>query len=721
MRDVIRFCLRCIFRVCKVKCRFNFDINDLPQKGVYISNHVSYLDAVLLFAFLPGNPLFVLHGELSRKTWLRMILHTADVFEYNNIDAGCLKELIEKVKQGRLCVIFPEGRMTSHGGLMKIYESAGLLADKADVPVIPVWIDGPQFSCFARTGGKLPHRNFPTTKIEVYPPQPLKLQDNLRHIRDHISNEVYLIMRDKYFLNAFDPNIGIFEQILRASKIYGKDKGKRRYILEDIKREPNTYRDVLVKSYILGKALQKRSVVGENMGIILPNLVATVCTFLGLNAYGRVPVMINFTAGVDNVLSMCRTVCLKKVISSRLFVKNAGLEKLMQALKDAGMQIIYLEDVGKKITLFDKLRGLYHYKFKTVPYKQNNTGIATILFTSGSEGMPKAVVLTQGNLVSNIWQVASFENFTIQDVVFNSLPMFHSFSLNLGTFLGLSQGAKVFLYPSPLHFRVITELLYEISATVMIATDTFYRSYAKISHPYDFSTLRLVYAGAEPVKLDTRNLLSERLGVRLMEAYGCTECAPAVSGNNKIFNKFGTIGKLAPGMECKLEPVDGIETGGELCVKGPNVMAGYILPENPGVLVPVKDGWYHTGDVVDIDDIGFIKIKDRIKRFAKIGGEMVSLAAVENMVRKAIGEFKEGVEIGVVSVPHETKGEQIVVVTNQKEMQIEQLKDYAKQNGLPELYVPRTIIYKDCIPTFATGKIDNVTLKKDIMAELNIA
>ncbi len=704
----------------KVRVRFHFDTKDLPTKGVYISNHLSFLDPIILFAFLPGNPIFAMHGQIYRNRWIRFLMKTADMVEYSNIDPMALKDLITKVKSGRFVMIFPEGRISDNGGLMKIYESAGLLADKADAPVIPIWINGAQFSYFSKTKGKLPHRPFPRIRVSVGEPKPLKLQDELRRQRDHISNEIYMILREHGFQSVYNKKMTLFKWFVKTAKIYGKKGFSRAYVYEDIQRKPQTYRDVIIKSYVLGHAIKKRTSLKEPVGVILPNLVATVCTFLGMNAYGRIPVMINFSAGLENVLSMCRTVQLKKIITSHAFVKNGGLEELMEGLKAAGLEIIYLEDMAKKISLWEKINGLLRYKIKRIPYKAKGSDTAVILFTSGSEGMPKAVVLTHNNLVSNILQIISFQTLDHTDIVFNSLPMFHSLGLVVCTFFGPMQGAKVFLYPSPLHFRIITELLNETSATVMIATDTFYRSYAKISHPFDFSRLKLCYAGGEGVKLDTRNLLSERLGKRLMEAYGTTECSPVVTVNNLVFNKFGTIGKLAPGMECKLEPVDGIETGGELCVKGPNVMAGYILPENPGVLVPVKDGWYHTGDVVDIDEIGFIKIKDRIKRFAKIGGEMVSLAAVENMVRKAIGEFKEGVEIGVVSVPHETKGEQIVVVTNQKEFTLEELKNYARQNSFPELYIPRLILSKAKLPVFATGKTDNVTLKKDVMAELNI-
>lgn len=721
MRNFVRFCLRCMFLLFKVRFDMRFDLKDLPQKGVYISNHVSYVDPIILFAFLPGNPIFALHGQLYRNIWVRFFMRKADVMEYGNLDVPDLKNLIAKVDSGRLCVIFPEGRMTTNGNIMKIYESAGLIADKTNSPIIPIWINGLQYCrFFSKTGGRLPHWYFPKVKIVVEKPRPLKLKDNLRHVRNHISNEIYMIMRQMMFESMYNPKLTVFTQLIKAAKVHAKKcMGLvRPKVLEDIGRKPKSFKDIMLGAYVLGRYFNKTSVYQESVGVLLPNSVAAVCTFFGLNAYGQVPVMLNFSAGAQNIVSGINTTLVKKVITSKLFIKKGGFEELVKAIEENGTEVIYLEEVAKKISLPAKLLALLQYKIKYVPYKATPDDRAVILFTSGSEGAPKAVVLSNRNVISNVWQIASFETLNRTDVVLNSMPLFHSFGLVLGTLYALYQGAKVFLYPSPLHFRVISDLLYELNATVMIGTDTFFRSYAKIAHPLDFGSLRLCYAGAEGVKLDTRNLLNERLGARLMEAYGTTECSPAVAGNNMVFNKFGTIGKLCPGMECRLEKVDGIEEGGELVVKGPNVMAGYIMADNPGVLVEPHNGWYHTGDVVEIDDIGFIKIKDRIKRFAKIGGEMVSLKAVENMICKAF-EGKDEFCCGVVAVPHENKGEQIVVVTNEPTLTSDMLHEFIRKNGYPELYMPRIILYKDKIPTSGTGKVDNVTLKKEVIAELN--
>ncbi len=722
MRNFVRFWLRLVFTVFKVRCNIQFDANKLPTKAVYISNHVSFLDPIMLFAFLPGNPVFALSGHLYRNKWIRILMQTADVMPFNPIEPGDLKELIAKIDSGRCCVMFAEGRMTDNGGLMKIYEAPGLAADKSGAPIVPVWIDGPQYGYFSKTKGKLPHRPLPRINITVRKPIKFKLKDELRRQRDHISNEVYMIMRDMCYDAVNNGDISLFGMLMKVAKINSKQGWFHRpKFFEDINRVPQSYKDIVIKSFVLGRFFKKMTAPGEHVALLLPNALANLCTLFGLSAYERIPVMLNFSVGSKNMVSMCNTAQVKLIITSHLFIRNAKLESVVDDLREAGYRIFYLEDLRKYITLREKIEAYIRYKVKRVPHPEGGKKKAVILFTSGSEGAPKAVVLSHSNIISNVDQLSCIETLTTKDTLLNALPMFHSFGLTVGTFFPIFKGSKLFLYPSPLHYRIIAELSYEIGATALLGTDTFFRGYAKIAHPMDFRRLRIMYGGAEAVKSDTRNLWGERLGVSVKEAYGSTECSPVVTANNCIFNRFGSIGKLLPKIEHKIVPVDGIEKGGELWVKGPNVMLGYYLPENPGVLVPPQDGWYHTGDVVEIDEIGFVYIRDRIKRFAKVGGEMVSLNAVHSMVVQALEA--DGVEYayGIVAVPHDTKGEQIVLATNNKKATNDRLHAYIKQNGLPELYLPRVIIYRDSLPVFATGKADNVTLKKEVMAELNIA
>lgn len=711
-----------------MRCNIQFDLADLPTKAVYVSNHVSFLDPIILFAFLPGNPVFALNGHLYRRKFIRFLMKKADILLFNPIEPGDIKNLIAQVDSGRQVVIFAEGRMTENGGLMKIYEAPGLVADKSKAPLIPIWINGPQYGYFSKTKGKLPHRPLPKVMITVGKPRSFKLKDELRRQRDHISNEVYQILREMSFEVNYNPNISLFAQLMKTAKVHAK-KGliHRPKFVEDVQRVPNSYKDIIIKSFVLGKYFKRRTLPGEHVAIFLPNSIATVCTFFGLSAYDRVPVMLNFSVGAHNMISMCQTAQVRIVITSLTFIKTAKLENAVEVLKANGFNVIYLESLRKDIGLWEKINAYLRYKIKRVPHKDGGNKKAVILFTSGSEGAPKAVVLSHANIISNIKQMSAIETINTTDTVFNALPMFHSFGLTVGTLFPMLEGAKLFLYPSPLHYRIVAELVYEIGATIMFGTDTFFRGYGRIAHPFDFHNVRFMFGGAEAVKADTRDMWMERLGIRVMEAYGSTECSPVVTANNRIFNRFGSIGKLLPAMEYKIQPIDGIEKGGELVVRGPNVMLGYILPSQPGVLQPLEDGWYHTGDVVEIDEIGFIYIKDRIKRFAKIGGEMVSLNAVDNMVRKAYEWMSpqdksedngEMFSYGVVAIPHESKGEQIVLVTNNRMVTQEVLHSYIKNNGMSELYLPRIILFRDKLPMFATGKADNVTLKKEVLEEL---
>lgn len=720
MLNFVKFCLRIILKLMKTRCVFEYNPQKFPKKAVYVANHVSYLDPIMLFAFLPGNPVFAMNGHLWRRHWIRFFMQRADVVEFNPIEPADIKKLIAKVDEGRQVVIFAEGRITESGGLMKIYEAPGLVADKSKAPIIPVWIDGPQYSYFSKTKGKLPHRPLPKMCIHVGKPQSFKLKDELRRQRDHISNEVYVILREMGFKINYDPEISLFAQLMKTAKVYSRNGffSKRPRIIEDINRKQKSYKDIIIASFALGRSFRKFTSHNENVGVLLPNAIATVCTFFGLSAFERTPVMINFSVGAKNMVSMCRTALVKSVITSKAFIIKAKMENVVDEIKNSGVKIVYLEDIAKKMSIWTKLNALLSYKVKRVPYKKGGNKKAAILFTSGSEGAPKGVVLSHANFMANINQMAAIQTINFKDLLFNALPMFHSFGLTVGTLFPLFQGSKLFLYPSPLHYRVVAELVYELGATLMIGTDTFLRGYAKIAHPYDFHNVRLMYSGGEAAKQDTRSMWMEHSGVRMMEAYGATECTPVMTANNGIFNKFGSIGKLLPGMQYRISPVDGIETGGELCVKGPNVMMGYYMPDNPGVLVPPENGWYHTGDVVDIDEIGFFTIKDRIKRFAKIGGEMVSLNAVQDMVIDATKDMGVDYAYGVVAVPHESKGEQIVLVTNNEQVTSSFLHEYVKANGMSELYLPRVILYHEKLPVFATGKADNVTLKKEVMAEL---
>lgn len=504
---------------------------------------------------------------------------------------------------------------------------------------------------------------------------------------------------------------GIFDALIAARETYGDKE-----ILEDQDRKPLTYTGLIRAAFVLGRKIAAMTELEERVGILLPSSMGTVVTFYGLHAHGRVPVMINFTAGERNIKAALAAAGVKKVLTARRFIQQAKLEELITDIETVA-EIVWLDDVRATIGLPDKLYGLAagiaprRFRVKTDAHAPG-----VVLFTSGSFGAPKGVVLSQANLVANCRQVAQHIDLKPEWVMFNPLPTFHCFGLTGGVLLPLLQGMKAFQYPSPLHAKQIVELLPQVKASILFATDTFLNQYARVAGPDDFSTLQFVVAGAERVRDETHHLFNTRFhGLKLLEGYGATEAAPVVAVNHPDRNRPGSVGQILPGMEWKLEEVPGIADGGRLYLRGPNVMEGYLSPDDPRKIEPLVDGWHDTGDIVDLDAEGYITILGRVKRFAKIGGEMVSLTAVEGLASAVWPDARHA----VVSIPDSRKGEKLVLVTDRKDAEVARLAEWAREHGAPELAVPKKILRVDDVPVLGTGKTDYVAIQQ--MAELDKA
>lgn len=509
---------------------------------------------------------------------------------------------------------------------------------------------------------------------------------------------------------TFDPahaRSTLFSGFIEAAETHGRDK----VILEDADGTTLTYGRLTLASLVLGRRIAKLTRRGENVGLLLPNAAGLVITLLGLNAYERVAAVLNFTAGKRALTSAVRTAQLRTILTSKRFVEAGKLEELIAALNaaeyapGAKARVVYLEDVRDGISIIDKVAGavraaLARSIYRPAPGKADNP--AVILFTSGTEGAPKGVVLTNANLLANTYQALDHMRaiFGPQEILLNPLPLFHSFGLTAGTLVPLFAGAKCVLYPSPLHYRQVAKLIEKSKATLLVSTDTFLAGYARAAEPGQLASLRHVVAGAEKVKEPTRELWA-RNGTDILEGYGVTECAPVLACNKPDANNQGTVGRLLPGVEARLEAVPGLSQGKRLFVRGPNIMAGYLLADSPGVVVSPEDGWHDTGDIVTIDD-GYVSIRGRAKRFAKLGGEMVSLAAVETL---ASGLWNDAQHV-VLSFPDPRKGEQLLLVTDKPGASKDDLLAYARQQGFPELWVPKAVLIVPAVPVLSTGKID---------------
>ncbi len=503
----------------------------------------------------------------------------------------------------------------------------------------------------------------------------------------------------------------VFDGLIAAREKYGDKE-----ILEDIDRKPLTYTGLIRAAFVLGRKIAAMTEPAERVGILLPSSSGVVVTYYGLHAHGRVPVMLNFTSGQANIKAAIQAAGVKKILSAKRFVTQAKIEDLMDDLATVA-EIVWLDDVRKTIGLPDKLYGLMagmmpkQFRVKTDP-----TSPGVVLFTSGSFGAPKGVVLSQWNLVANCRQVAQHIDLKPEWVMFNPLPTFHCFGLTGGVLLPILHGMKAFQYPSPLHAKQIVELLPDVKASILFATDTFLNQYARVAAPDDFATLQFVVAGAERVRPETHHLFNTRFhGLKLLEGYGATEAAPVVAVNHPDRNRPGTVGQMMPGLEWRIDPVDGIPDGGRLFLRGPNVMRGYLAADDPRSIEPLAGGWHDTGDIVDIDKDGYVSILGRVKRFAKIGGEMVSLTAVEGLASAVWPEARHA----VVSIPDARKGEKLVLVTDRRDADVARLAEWARSHGAPELAVPKKILRVVEVPVLGTGKTDYVRIQQ--MAELDRA
>ena len=703
-RSFVRVLFEAMFNVT-VKGQANF--RQAGHRLLIVANHASAIDALLIVAFMPERISVVLPLEAQKRLFTRICRLFADVHVVDVKDAMALRPIIALLKQNRKVLVFPEGRSSVTGSVMKVYAGVGIIAENANANILPICITGAQYSKFSFQKGLHKTHLFPKIRLSIMPARKLAADraEDKRKRNYSISLQLYRMMSDM-MVEAFNSNRNLYKALRDAKTVFGG----HREIAEDSSRATLTYNKLLLKSQVLGRAAADLFKDEEYVGVMMPNALANLVLFFALTAADKVPAMLNFSSGSAQILSCMKAVGIKSVVTAHAFIEAAKLEPVVAALEENGVRLVYLDEMAKNLSAGVKIRGIFRHLFSIMPKRRANEA-ATVLFTSGSEGKPKAVLLSHTNFLINGYQAVVEEILTPRDIIFNALPMFHSFGLGVATLLPVINGMKTVLYPSPLHYRVIPELIYDTNATVLFGTDTFLAGYGNAAHPYDFYSLRLAIVGAEKLKESTEKLYIEKFGLRIMEGYGATECSPLVSLNSRMYAKRDSVGRIVPALEYKLEPVEGIREGKKLVVRGKNVMMGYMREENPGVLEAPKDGWYDTGDIVEVDDEDFIFIKGRAKRFAKVGGEMISLPAIETAVNELYPETMNG----IVAVSDEKKGEKLVLFTTCRTAEASAVKAFIRQKGLSDLGAPSQIVALAEMPLIGSGKVDYVTLKK--MAE----
>ncbi|MGH8247592.1 MAG: AMP-binding protein, partial [Gammaproteobacteria bacterium] len=528
MTKAIKFVLRLLLRLLyRVEVSGMTHYRESGRRVLIIANHSSLLDGILLYAWLPETPTFAINTQIASRPLFKPFLRFVDLFMMDPTNPLSVKSLIRFIREDRKAVVFPEGRLTVTGIPMKVYEGPGMVADKAAATILPIAIDGAQFSPFSYMHGRGRIVWFPKISLTVLPPERLNIDRAVQgHARRKAAGQAMHRLMLRIFYATYDYRSSVFAAVVRAARQHGMG----RIILEDINREPIRYRQLIMRVLILAHALRGHGAAGDRVGLLLPNAAVTPIVFLALHYLGRVPAMLNYTAGPQSVLRACETGRVRLVYTSRKFVAAGQLEELIAALQP-GLQVVFLEDLRATISALDKLRGWFkglrpEWHYRQDCERRDPDGESVLLFTSGSEGHPKGVLLSHANLLSNYAQVRCLIDYRSSDLMFSCLPLFHSFGLNGGLLMPMLGGSRVFLYPTPLHYRIIPELIYELGATILFGTSTFFKGYAHHAHPFDFQSLRYAVAGAERLRDDTQRTWMEKFGIRILQGYGVTEASP---------------------------------------------------------------------------------------------------------------------------------------------------------------------------------------------------
>lgn len=705
MKRVLHWLVKILFRYKA----FGTEVLKTPGPVLLLPNHVSWFDWLFLAVLLDEDWKFVTSSITAQASPLhRLLMVNKLTFPIDPASPYAVKRMAEFLNAGGRLVLFPEGQLSRTGTLMKIFDGTGFLLQKTKAKVIPCYLRGAKRILVS------PNREkklfFP--KVTAHFGLPLDPPRTEQASAAKARAALTTWLRDQLVSLQFQTEMDfgprhLLDAIVEAARIQPSKK-----VLDDATNQSLSYRRVIIGADLLSQAMSKTlNPRSTRVGVLLPNVNATPVALMALWTLGKCPAVLNYSTGVPTMLACLELARVNQVVTSRAFLERAKIPA--NPFLSAGIELIYLEDLRQGIEPKQKLQAFARQLVWLKLWRMHDSEEATavILFTSGSEGVPKGVELTHKNILANIRQMLAVTDLQDTDRLFTCLPIFHSFGLTVGTILPLVRGMSVFIYPSPLHYRVVPSAFYGQHCTVLLSTNTFLNGYARKAQPYDFRSMRYLFAAAEKLQETTARTWAQRFGVRILEGYGATECAPCVAVNTPLQPKYGTVGRLMPGMEARLEPVEGVEAGGRLFVRGPNVMRGYL---NKDANLKFQDlaGWYDTGDIVSIDDEGFYQIQGRLKRFAKVSGEMVSLTAVEEALAGAFPQFGMRCQIAIVTRHDEEKGEALIAVTNEPKLGVEDLRAVIRGKGMTNLCVPREIRYLREIPKLGTGKTNHRELQR---------
>jgi acyl-[acyl-carrier-protein]-phospholipid O-acyltransferase/long-chain-fatty-acid--[acyl-carrier-protein] ligase len=690
---------------------------NIPYKGpaLLVSNHVSFVDAILIGASMPRFIRFMLHREFYENRWLHRffrLMKAVSVGTRPREIVASLRRARQEIDAGEVVCIFAEGAISRTGHLLPFRRGFEKIVENSNVPIIPVHLDQVWGSIFSFKEGRFFWKRpkllpYPVT-VSFGPPLPPSA--SVQQVRQAVQELESAAARHRR-----GPR-----DLLHAKFIGMAKRHWSAFCMADTTGVELTFGRALIGARLMASWLRIRAADETLVGVLLPASVGGALANIAVALAGKVPVNLNFTAGPDGMRQAIERCGIKTILTSRVFLAKANLEEL------PGM--VFLEELRKTFTPAQK--ALTFLSSRLIPARllercytreQKPDDLATVIFSSGSTGTPKGIMLSHHNIISNIEGIEQVIQFKLEDRIMGVLPLFHSFGFTGTLWLPLLAGFGAVYHPNPTDAKTIGETVKKYRATLLISTPTFYAGYMRRCSAEEFSSLRYVIAGAEKLRETIAKGFKEKYGIEILEGYGCTELAPVVSVNvpdvideKQIGNKPGTVGHPIPGVAVKVvDPDNGANlppgTSGMLLVKGGNLMLGYLGQPDLTAEV-VRDGWYITGDIASVDEDGFIRITDRISRFSKIGGEMVPHMKIEEV----INEILNGAGCAVTAIADPQRGEKLVAFYSANGVSPQELWEKLNRSELPKLWIPKreNLHPLDSIPLLGSGKADLKKVKE---------
>lgn len=701
------------------------DRENIPMEGgaLLVSNHVAMVDALLILASTHRPIRFIVNSSIYRSRFWALLLKLGRAIPISRADKPreileSLNEAKEAIRSGELVCIFAEGQLTRTGNILKFNKGMERIMREVDRPIIPVHLDRIWGSIFSYEGDKY---YFKIPKILPYPVtvsfgKPLPSTATAFEVRQQVME-----LGAEAFQYRLADKMTLPEAFYKEAR-----KHPFKFCVADSSGRKLNYAMTLVSAVALTNQLKRKLKDEMNVGIMLPPSVAGVLANIAVSFLNKVPINLNHTTSKESLDSIFRQTQMKVVIASKVFLEKAKIELPTEP--------VFIEEISTALSAFDKLKAFIQsfivpiFLANRIIFKKSQgrslEDLATIMFTSGSTGEPKGVMLTHFNIISNLEGLYQVFHMKDDEIFMGVLPFFHSFGFTATLWLPLISGTSAVYHYNPLDAKMVGKLVNQHKVTVLKATPTFLNAYLHRCEPEEFKSLRLIVVGAEKLKDATAQAFKEKFNLEPMEGYGCTELSPVVSlnlpdftgaGDRQKARKPGSIGMPLPGIAVRIVDPDTMRPLGEgerglLLVKGPNIMKGYL--DNPEKTAQViQNGWYITGDIAQIDEDGFITITDRLSRFSKIGGEMVPHIKIEEAIHSLLGSSEQ--ICVVTSVPDEKKGERLAVLYV-GEMDAAAIVETLKKNGLPNLWIPDAeMFYRiDAIPLLGSGKLDLGALKR---------